>query len=123
MGVGFEEMLEQIRAVSDSEYEKGRHFERVIKKFFTEDPLYRDRFSNVWLWPEWAAQRLGFDGSDTGIDLVAEEREGGYCAVQCKCYAPDTRISKPHLDSFISASARDPFTARIVNGQPPAIDP
>ena len=50
-----------------------------------------------------------------GIDLVAEEREdAGYCAIQCKCYAPDTRISKTHLDSFISASAREPFTARIV---------
>ena len=56
----------------------------------------------------------GFDGTDTGIDLVAEESEGGYSAIQCKCYAPGTQISKPHLDSFISASARDPFTARIV---------
>ena len=37
---------------------------------------------------------------------------------QCKCYAPGTRISKPHLDSFIAASARDPFTARIVTGLP-----
>ncbi len=27
---------------------------------------------------------------------------------------PGTRISKPHLDSFIAASAREPFTARIV---------
>ena len=36
-----------------------------------------------------------------------------FCAIQCKCYAPDTTISKPHLDSFISASAREPFTSRI----------
>ncbi len=107
-------MLDQIRAISDSEHEKGSRFERVMKKFFAEDPVYKDRFSNVWLWPEWAALHSGFDGGDTGVDLVAEEREGGYCAIQCKCYAPETRISKPHLDSFISASARDPFTARIV---------
>lgn len=122
MSVSFHEMLDQIRAISDSEHEKGSRFERVMKKFFTEDPVYKERFSNVWLWPEWAAQHSGFGGGDTGIDLVAEEREGGYCAIQCKCYAPDTRISKPHLDSFISASARDPFTARIVNGLLPAID-
>ena len=114
MSVSFQEMLDQIRAVSDSEREKGSRFERVIKKFFAEDPVYKERFSDVWLWPEWAARHSGFGGGDTGIDLVAEEREGGYCAIQCKCYAPDTRISKPHLDSFISASARDPFTARIV---------
>lgn len=114
MSVSFQEMLDQIRTVSDSEREKGSRFERVMKKFFAEDPVYKERFSNVWLWPEWAARNRDFDGKDTGIDLVAKEREGGYCAIQCKCYAPDTRISKPHLDSFISASARDPFTARIV---------
>lgn len=114
MSVSFHEMLDQIRAISDSEHEKGSRFERVMKKFFAEDPVYKERFSNVLLWPEWAALHSGFDGSDTGVDLVAEEREGGYCAIQCKCYAPETRISKPHLDSFISASARDPFTARIV---------
>ena len=55
----------------------------------------------------------GFTGNDTGIDLVAGERTGGYCAIQCKCYAKGTRISKPHLDSFIAASARDPFTSRL----------
>jgi len=66
------------------------------------------------LWTEWAATRQDFDGADTGIDLVAEERNGGHCAIQCKCYAPGTRISKADLDSFIAASARDPFTTRIV---------
>ena len=114
MGVPFLEMLEQIRSISDSEREKGAHFERVMKKFFAEDPVYGDRFSNVALWRDWAAEQSGFDARDTGIDLVAEEHDGGVCAIQCKCYAPGTRISKPHLDSFISASARAPFTHRIV---------
>ena len=85
-----------------------------MKTYFLNDPLYGERFSNVWLWSEWAAARPDFAGADTGVDLVAEERRGGYCAIQCKCYAPGTQISKPHLDSFIAASARDPFTARIV---------
>ena len=85
-----------------------------MKTYFIKDPLYKERFSEVWLWSEWADLRPDFEGTDTGIDLVAEERQGGYCAIQCKCYAPGTQISKPHLDSFISASARDPFTARIV---------
>ena len=111
---GFQEVLDHIRSISDSESEKGRLFERLIKAYFQKDPLYKDRFSNVWLWPEWANIRPDFDGAETGVDLVAEEHRGGYCAIQCKCYAPGTRISKPHLDSFISASARDPFTARIV---------
>ena len=46
--------------------------------------------------------------------IFDEEREGGGCVIQCKFHAPDTRVSKPALDSFISASARDPFTRRMV---------
>ena len=111
---GFQRTLDHIRSIADSEAHKGRLFERLMKTYFGEDPVYKERFSQVWLWSEWASIQPGFDGADTGIDLVAEEREGGYCAIQCKCYAPGTRISKPHLDSFIAASARDPFTARIM---------
>ena len=111
---GFQRTLDHIRSIADSEADKGRLFERLMKTYFIKDPLYKERFSEVWLWSEWADLRPDFEGTDTGIDLVAEERQGGYCAIQCKCYAPGTQISKPHLDSFISASARDPFTARIV---------
>ena len=114
MSNGFQRTLDHIRSIADSEARKGRLFERLMKTYFIKDPLYQERFSQVWLWAEWAALKPDFDGTDTGIDLVAEEREGGYCAIQCKCYAPGTQISKPHLDSFIAASARDPFTARIM---------
>ncbi len=110
---GFQRVLDHIRSIAGSEFEKGRLFERLMKRYFQQDPLYRDRFSKVWLWSDWAATRPDFSAKDTGIDLAAEEREGGACAIQCKCYAPGTRISKKHLDSFISASAREPFTARI----------
>ena len=114
MNDGFQKTLDHIRSIAGSEAEKGRLFERLMKAYFVKDPLYAERFSDVRLWSEWAGSRPGFDAIDTGIDLVAEEREGGHCAIQCKCYAPGTRISKPDLDSFIAASARDPFTARIV---------
>ena len=114
MSNGFQQTLDHIRSIADSEAHKGRHFERLMKVYFIKDPLYKERFSKVWLWSEWANYKMAFDGADTGIDLVAEERHGGYCTIQCKCYALGTQISKPHLDSFISASACDPFTARIV---------
>ena len=115
MDDGFQKTLDHIRSIAESEVHKGRLFERLMKTYFTKDPIYRERFAAVWLWSEWASERPDFDGTDTGIDLVAEERDGrGYCAVQCKCYAPGTRISKPQLDSFIAASAGEPFATRIV---------
>ena len=114
MNEGFQQALDHLRSIADSEASKGRLFERLMKTFFSQDPVYKERFSDVWLWTEWATRQTDFSGGDIGIDLVAEERQGGCCAIQCKCYAASTRISKPQLDSFIAASARDPFTARIV---------
>ncbi len=114
MNDGFQRVLDHIRSAADTQAGKGRLFERLMKAYFVKDPLYAERFSSVRLWSEWAVRQPGFDGADIGVDLVAEERGGGFCAIQCKCHAPDTRIAKPDLDSFIAASARDPFTARIV---------
>ncbi len=110
----FQTVLDHVRSISDTEAEKGRRFERLMKSYFEQDPLYRDRFSRVWMWSDWGRAQPGFDGTDIGIDLVAEERDGGVCAIQCKCYAPGTRISASALNSFIATSARPPFTARIV---------
>ncbi len=131
MSNDFRRSLDHIRSIPVTEAPKGHLFERLVQAYLREDPLYRERFSHVWLWPEWvrrfnedesrrAAQDpeskppMWFDLDDTGIDLVARERDGGWCAIQCKCYAPGTRIGKRHLDSFVSASDRDPFTSRIV---------
>ncbi|MYA71330.1 DEAD/DEAH box helicase [Candidatus Poribacteria bacterium] len=110
---GFYSTLDYIRENANTQYGKGRLFERLIQTYLLEDPFYQKRFSEVYLWSEWAELRPEFDGVDIGIDLVAAERDGGYCAIQCKCYAENTRISKGDLDTFISASAREPFTARM----------
>lgn len=64
------------------------------------------------MWSQWP----GRDGkSDTGIDLVAQERETGeYCAIQCKFYEPDHYLQKSDIDSFFTASGKAPFTSRII---------
>ena len=111
---GFQSALAYIREKAQSEYHKGKLFERLMQRYFSVDPVYKDRFSEVWLWSEWAEHRTEFDGVDIGIDLVAEEQEGGYCAIQCKCYAPDTRITKGDLDSFLAAASLEPFTSKII---------
>ena len=111
---GFQSTLDYIREVARSERRKGELFERLMVQYFSEDPIYKERFSQVWLWKQWAAQRTDYDANDIGVDLVAQERDGGFCAIQCKCYAPDTRITKPHIDSFITASASKIFTSRII---------
>ncbi len=57
MSDGFQRVLNHIRATTETEFAKGKLFERLMKKYLHEDPLYSDRFANVWLWSEWAATR------------------------------------------------------------------
>ena len=110
---GFYTALNYIRENANTQFGKGRLFERLIQKYFTEDPFYKKRFSEVWLWAEWAETQPQFDRVDRGIDLVAKENDGGYCAIQCKCYAENARIGERDFATFGLYSDREPFTSRI----------
>ena len=111
---GLRGVINFLSDAASSPYRVGNEFERLIKRYLSIDPLYKERFSDVWLWKEWTAGRTDFDATDIGIDLVARESSGEYCAIQCKCFAEDTRVTKPQIDSFISASAGKCFSRRIL---------
>jgi len=50
----------------------------------------------VWLWQDWPGRASKVD---TGIDLVAEEREtGGLTAIQCKFYDASHTLQKSDVD-------------------------
>ena len=111
---GFQGVLNQLRESATSTYLVGNEFERLMKQYLSVDPLYKERFTDVYMWKEWAALHTEYDATDIGIDLVARESNGEYCAIQCKCFAEDTRVTKRQIDSFISASAGELFTKRIL---------
>ncbi len=107
-----EELLDKFLFESDSTVERGAKFERLIKAFLLNDVQWSQRFDEVWQWMEWP-DRGG--KRDTGIDLVARVRDSGdLVAVQCKFYAPETVLTKQHIDSFLSDSGKAPFTERLV---------
>lgn len=112
--MSLQSLLSELRSSARSEREKGTYFERIARAFLTTDPVQAEEYERVWTWSEWAAEN-GWDGRDVGIDLVAKLRnEDGYAAIQAKFYAPETRIQKGHIDSFISASGKEPFRRRVV---------
>lgn len=106
------DLLAQYAHMARDTREKGLLFERLTKAYLTTDPVWVDRFSEVWLWQDWPDR----DGKpDTGIDLVAKERWGdGYCAVQAKFYHPTHYLQKSDIDSFFTASGKHPFTSRMI---------
>lgn len=106
------DVLEALRAGAKTEREKGGKFERLVKAYLQTDPVFADQFSDVWLWSEYP-RREG--RPDTGIDLVAHDRDTGHdVAIQCKFFAPDTWVTKPMIDSFLAASGKAGFGERII---------
>ena len=94
-----QQLIEQI-AEADNNVQKGKDFERLVKFYLQNDPQRKQRFKKVYLWNEWPKR----DGADTGVDLVAEGYQGEYCAVQAKCYHPDTTLPMSALGSFFTTS-------------------
>jgi predicted helicase len=106
-----EDILDDYLFKSTSTVERGTKFERLVKQFLVTDVQWGALFDQVWMWSEWPEHT----GHDTGIDLVARERDtGSLVAVQCKFYDPTHTLSKPDIDTFLSASGKHPFAGRLV---------
>lgn len=108
--MNFKEILHKFRTESFTEREKGTKFERLMRSWLLTDPRYNE-LESVWLWEDFPG-RKDFGGTDTGIDLVAKTELGDYWAIQCKCYAENTIIDKPAVDSFLATSSRT-FTNEV----------
>lgn len=107
----FYDVLEELAAAAQSLAEKGRSFELLVKAFLEQDKGQSQRFGRVWLWADWP----GNGGRhDTGIDLVAEEREtGALAAIQCKFYLPGSYIGLEEVNKFLAAYGATPFASGI----------
>ncbi|MFX1802077.1 DEAD/DEAH box helicase family protein [Paraburkholderia sp. A1RO-5] len=109
-----QKLLDTFRQAAVTEREKGTYFEELIVCYLRNEATYRDLYSEVWTYAEWANLH-GLDKRDTGIDLVAKTRgTDEHHAIQCKLYAPDYKVQKSDIDSFFTASGKKPFTRRII---------
>jgi predicted helicase len=105
-------ILEEFRQAAHSNRDLGDKFEKLIANYLVTDPLYKDKYSDVWLWQEWPARG---NRPDTGIDLVAKDRyTNDFCAIQCKFYDPTYTLQKGDIDSFFTTSGKAPFTSRMI---------
>jgi predicted helicase len=109
-----QDLLNTYRKAARTEREKGTYFEELIRVYLRHEPTYRDLYSDVWTWADWAKQQ-GIDARDTGIDLVAKTQgTDEFHAIQCKLYAEAHQLSKKDIDSFFTASGKKPFTHRLI---------
>ncbi len=103
--MNFEKVLSSYRKTAYSQRDKGARFETLMKHYLLTSPLHKRDVKEVWLWNEFP-YRSQFGGKDTGIDLVSVSDNGGYTAIQCKCYQEDSRIDKAEVDTFLSTSGK-----------------
>ena len=112
------EFLNELRAEADTTAAQGSRFERFIQKLFKEHPgeYGSQMFEDVWRWnQEWPRKDEQGRVGDIGVDLVGQLRGSGeLCAIQCKFYSGDSRLSKADIDSFITASPPGLFAKRIL---------
>lgn len=108
----FRGVLELLNDVSDTAYDKGNAFEQLVKTFLEVDKAQSLKFDRVWLWSDYPGRA---NRSDTGVDLVARERDGGgLVAIQCKFYSPDSSIGLDEIDRFITAASTTEFASGVL---------
>jgi predicted helicase len=117
-------LLDTYRNLAQNKREKGDHFERLTQVYLRESARFAGKFSHVWLWSEFVKEsdycnkndhnkEHRFNGTDTGIDLVAQDADTGeYWAIQCKFY--DSKLYKSDINSFFAESGKKPFTQRML---------
>jgi predicted helicase len=109
-----QELLNTYRQAAITEREKGTYFEELILAYLRNEATYRDLYSQVWTYADWARENK-LDARDTGIDLVAQVAgTGDIHAIQCKLYDENYRLQKKDIDSFFTASGKKPFGHRII---------
>ncbi|MET7603206.1 type ISP restriction/modification enzyme [Streptomyces avermitilis] len=107
------DVLRAIRNGATGNRDLGTRFEELMVQYLSTDPEWTKQFTRVWMWADWPGAE--HDKRDTGIDLVAQDREtGGFCAIQCKFYEPQHTVRKEDIDSFFTASGKGAFTRRVI---------
>ncbi|OUL05403.1 DEAD/DEAH box helicase [Bacillus spizizenii] len=110
----FISLVKEMDADYTTQRDRGTMFELLSRTYFKNEPMYKRLFDEVWTLNEVPVE-YGIPKTDTGVDLVAKERETGLLvAIQCKYYAEDTIMQKQHIDSFLNEVGKKFYAKGII---------
>ena len=76
--------------------------------------MFKQKFSQVWMLAD-VPKEYGIPRRDVGIDLVAKDRvTDQLVGIQCKYYAPGTKIYKGMIDSFLNEIGKAYYSNGII---------
>ena len=99
----------------DSARGQGDLCERMILVALRDHPgVYGQRFKKLWLWNDWPGRlQQPMASRDVGIDIVAEEQDGGLCAIR---YQYDNQtVSSASVDAFLATTINWSSRILIIN--------
>lgn len=110
----FMSLVKEMDAPYRIQRDRGTMFELLSRTYFKNEPMYVRLFDEIWTLND-VPEIYGIPKNDTGVDLVAREREtGDLVAIQCKYYAEDTAIQKPDIDSFLNEVGKKYYSKGII---------
>lgn len=110
----FISLVKKMDADYVTQRDRGTMFELMSRTYFKNEPMYNRLFDAVWTLNE-VPTEYGIPKSDTGVDLVARERDtGSLVAIQCKYYAEDKTIQKSDIDSFFNEVGKKFYSKGII---------
>lgn len=99
---------------TEKQRDRGTRFELLAKAYFKTEPMYQRLYEDVWMLSD-VPEEYNIPKNDTGVDLVAKERDTGeLVAIQAKYYAEDKTIQKSDIDSFLNEVGKKYYSKGIV---------
>ncbi|EIZ2090208.1 DEAD/DEAH box helicase, partial [Listeria innocua] len=104
--------INQINTVSkDVQRERGTLFEKLTLAYLKNEPTYKALYQNVWLLSE-VPESYGIPKKDTGVDLVAEQKNGDLVAIQAKFYT--NKVGKSEINSFVAELGKSYYQRGLI---------
>lgn len=108
----FNGLLEQInQAAGDIQRERGTLFEKLILAYLKNEPTYKALYQNVWLLADVPGE-YGISKKDTGVDLVAQQKNGDLVAIQAKFYTH--KVGKDAINSFVAELGKSYYQRGLI---------
>jgi predicted helicase len=110
----FDKIISNIEREDMAQRDRGTLFELLVTAYLKKEPMYARLFDEVWMLAD-VPEEYSIPKKDTGVDLVARNRETGeLIAIQCKYYSKDTTIQKSHIDSFLNEVGKSYYAEGII---------
>lgn len=108
----FDKLIRQINdTANDVQRERGTLFERLVVAYLKNEPTYRNLYTDVWMLGDIPVE-YHIPKKDTGVDIVARQKNGDLVAVQAKFYT--SKVGKDQINSYIAELGKSYYQSGLI---------